>query len=261
MPEYSLKSKVVIVTGASSGIGRGCAEAFATEGAFVAITGRNEAALNEVAKKCIELGLPQDKVLAIVADHSKEEDNVRTVAETIAKFGQLDVVINNAGILVTGSTEALSLEDYDRQMNINTRAVFHMCKLAIPHLRKTKGNIVNVSSVTGLRSFPGVVSYNMSKAAVDHLTRCCCLEVAPDGVRVNAVNPGVIVTDVHRRSGMDDQRYQEFLEHCKSTHALGRAGQVPEVAAAVLFLASPLASFITGATLPVDGGRHAMCPR
>ena len=134
-------------------------------------------------------------------------------------------------------------------------------QLAIPHLKQSKGNIVNVSSVTGLRAFPGVVAYNLSKAGVDQLTRTAALELAEFGVRVNAVNPGVIVTELHKSGGMKEEEYKAFLEHSKSTHALGRAGSVEEVAKAIAFLASEDASFTTGASLPVDGGRSQMCPR
>merc|ERR1712002_891719 len=123
-------------------------------------------------------------------------------------------------------------------MNVNTRSVFLLMKLALPRILERKGNIINISSVTGLRAFPGVVAYNMSKAAVDQLTRTVALEVADRGVRVNAVNPGVIVTEVHKRGGMTDENYEKFLEHSKTTHAMGRVGQVREVARAVVFLAS-----------------------
>merc|ERR1712018_1036439 len=135
---------------------------------------------------------------------------------------------------------------------------FLLSQRAIPHLRKTRGSIVHVSSVTGLRAFPNVVAYNMSKAAVDQLTRTCALEVASRGVRVNAVNPGVIVTDVHKRAGMDDEKYDKFLEHSKTTHAMGRVGTVQEVAETIGFLASDSASFITGQTVAIDGGRSIM---
>jgi len=118
-----------------------------------------------------------------------------------------------------------------------------------------------VSSVNGIRSFPGVLAYNVSKAAVDQFTRCVALELAPKGVRVNSVNPGVIITELQRRGGLDQEAYVKFLEHAKVTHALGRPGEVKEVAAAIAFLASDEASFSTGISLPVDGGRHAMCPR
>lgn len=112
-----------------------------------------------------------------------------------------------------------------------------------------------------MRSFPGVLAYNISKAALDQFTQCVALELADRGVRVNSVNPGVIVTDIHKRGGMDEKAYAAFLEHSRTTHALGRAGNTTEVAESIAFLASDRASFITGGILPVDGGRHSMCPR
>ena len=115
--------------------------------------------------------------------------------------------------------------------------------------------------MNGIRSFPNVLAYNISKAALDQLTRCAAIELAPKGVRINSVNPGVIVTDLQKRGGLSDENYQKFLEHSKTTHALGRVGEVDEVAEAIAFLASSNSSFITGASLPVDGGRHALCPR
>lgn len=261
MAPTNLQNKVALVTGGSSGIGRGCAIALAAEGCKVAITGRNTDALKEVAKLCCEAGATEDKVFTIQGDLAKDDDCHRVVSETVAKFGQLDVLVNSAGILTSGGIEKISMEEYDRQMNVNTRSPFLMTKLALPHLLKTKGNIVNISSVTGLRAFPNVVAYNMSKAALDQLTRTVALEVADRGVRVNAVNPGVIVTECHKNGGMSEEAYAKFLEHGKTTHAMGRVGQVEEVASAVVFLASDQSSFITGTTLPIDGGRSIMCPR
>ena len=146
-------------------------------------------------------------------------------------------------------------------MEINLRSVFHLMSLAAPHLIACRGNIVNVSSVTGLRSFPGILAYCVSKAAVDQLTRCAALELAPKGVRVNAVNPGVVITEVHRRGGMDEERYAEFLEHSRTTHPLGRVGRPEEVADLIAYLASDQASWITGATYNIDGGRGQTCAR
>ncbi|XP_076064688.1 3-oxoacyl-[acyl-carrier-protein] reductase FabG-like [Oratosquilla oratoria] len=257
----SLKEKVVLVTGATSGIGKGCALDFAAEGCFLAITGRNVTALEEVTKACYEAGVPQGKVLAIPADLSRDEDCKKVISSTMSHFSKMDILVNSAGILKRGTLEDSTMEDYDEQMRINTRQIFLVTKLALPHLLATKGNIVNISSVTGLRSFPGVITYNMSKAALDQMTRTLALEVAEKGVRVNAVNPGVIVTEVHKRAGVDDEAYKKFLEHSKTTHAMGRVGDVQEVSKVVLFLASDHASFITGATLPIDGGRSVMCPR
>lgn len=166
--------------------------------------------------------------------------------------------MNSAGILVTGDTASGSLEDYDKCMNLNTRSAFILSQAVIPHLIKTKGNMVHISSVCGLRAFPGVIAYSMSKAAVDQMVRTCALELAAQGVRVNAVNPGVIVTEIHRNAGMNEEEYAAFLEKGKKTHALGRVGTVDEVAQSVAFLASNEAAFITGATLPIDGGRNIM---
>ena len=124
-------------------------------------------------------------------------------------------------------------------MDINVRAPFRLIRAAVPALTASKGAVVNVSSVTGTRAFPGVAAYCVSKAAVDQLTRVAALDLAPDGVRVNAVNPGVVVTNLHRRGGMDEARYAEFLERSKATHPLGRPGDAEEIAGLIAFLVSP----------------------
>lgn len=254
------KDKVVLITGASSGIGAGAAELFATKGAWLVLVGRNATNLGAVAAKCTPThGAPEP--LQIVGDVTKEADAVKIIETTIEKFKRLDVLVNSAGIIERGTIENTTLAQYDSVMNTNVRAIFYLTQLAVPHLVAVKGNIVVVSSVNGIRSFPGVLAYNISKSAVDQFTRCVALELAPKGVRVNSVNPGVIVTDIHRRGGMDDEAYAKFLEHSKTTHALGRVGDVKETAAAIVFLASDGASFITGVQLPVDGGRHVLCPR
>lgn len=252
--------KVVIVTGASSGIGAAAAVHFAELGGLLTIVGRNLEKLEETAKKITALTKGQVPLM-VKADMANDEDVKRIVADTLAKYGKINVLVNNAGVLETGTIENTSLEQYDRVMNTNIRAVYQLTMLAVPELIKSKGCIVNVSSVNGIRSFPGVLAYNISKAAVDQFTRCVALELALKGVRCNAVNPGVIITEIHKRGGMDEETYAKFLEHSKTTHALGRPGQVEEVTGAIAFLASDKASFITGASLPVDGGRHAMCPR
>uniref|UniRef100_A0A1A9WRZ7 Ketoreductase domain-containing protein n=1 Tax=Glossina brevipalpis TaxID=37001 RepID=A0A1A9WRZ7_9MUSC len=251
--------KIIIITGASSGIGAAVAVHLAKLGGQIIIVGRNVEKLQETAAKIQDV---RGKVpLIFQTDMTNDQDVKRIVNETIKKYGKINVLINNAGILETGTIENTSLEQYDRIMNINVRSVYHLTMLTVPHLIATKGNIVNVSSVNGIRSFPGVLSYNISKAAIDQFTRCVALELALKGVRCNSVNPGVIITEIHKRGGMNDETYTKFLEHCRTTHALGRVGQVEEVANTIAFLASDQASFITGVNLPVDGGRHAMCPR
>jgi len=258
--EYKLDGKVALITGASSGIGAATALHFAQLGAKLALTGRNLANLQETSQQCKTNGCKEEPLL-IVADLSAEDDTARVVRETVEHFKQIDILVNSAGILQNNTIENANLADYDRIMNINLRSVFHLTSLVAPHLIATKGNVVNVSSVTGLRSFPNVNTYCVSKSALDQMTRCSALELAAKGVRVNAVNPGVIKTEVHMRGGMSEERYAEFLKHCAETHALGRYGEPKEVATTIAFLASDAASFITGATIPVDGGRHAMCPR
>ncbi|XP_026324678.1 uncharacterized protein LOC113233714 [Hyposmocoma kahamanoa] len=249
--------KVVIVTGASSGIGAATAVFLSRLGAKLSLTGRNVENLLKVSQNC-------DKAAAtfvVPADLTKESDIESIVKQTVNHYGQLDVLVNNAGIIETGTIENTSLAQYDKLMNTNVRSIYYLTMLAVPHLLKTKGNIVNVSSVNGIRSFPGVLAYNVSKAAVDQFTRCVALELAPKGVRVNCVNPGVILTELQKRGGLSDEQYAAFLERSRETHALGRPGKPEEVAAAIAFLASDLATNITGVSLPVDGGRHAMCPR
>lgn len=248
--------KVILITGASSGIGAETAKYLAKLGASLALNGRNEDRLKTTAAE-----IEPKQCYLVPGDITIENDTHRVVNETIKHYGKLDVLINNAGILETGTIESTSLEQYDRVMNTNVRSIYHLTMLAVPHLLKTNGNVVNISSVNGIRSFPGVLAYNLSKAAVDQFTRCVALELAAKGVRCNSINPGVTVTNLHKTGGMNLEAYGKFLEHSKTTHAMGRPGNVSEVAAAIAFLASDLASFITGASLPVDGGRHAMCPR
>ncbi|XP_017130891.1 uncharacterized oxidoreductase TM_0325 [Drosophila elegans] len=255
----SFKDKVIIVTGASSGIGASTAVHLASLGGLLVIVGRNVDKLKETAEQIVAAG--GASALQVAADMNSESDVQSIVSATLDKYGRIDVLVNNAGILELGSIENTSLEQFDRLMNTNVRALYQLTMLATPELVKTKGNIVNVSSVNGIRSFPGVLAYNVSKAAVDQFTRCVALELAPKGVRVNSVNPGVIITELQRRGGLNEEAYAKFLEHAKNTHALGRPGEVKEVAAAIAFLASDEASFSTGISLPVDGGRHAMCPR
>lgn len=256
--DVELKGKIALVTGASSGIGRATALKFAGAGARVALIGRDEEALRVVAGEIAEAG---GEGFAIAADVTSEADAERAVVATVERFGGLDVLVNAAGGLASGTVENTALPAWDAMLNVNLRAVFHLMQLAIPHLEKDEGNIVNVSSVTGLRAFPGVLAYCVSKAGVDQLTRCAALELAGKKIRVNAVNPGVVRTQVHRRSGMTEEAYAAFLEHSRGTHPLGRVGEAEEIADLILFLASPRAAWITGATYSIDGGRAQTCAR
>ena len=250
--------KVVLVTGATSGIGRACALRFAAGGARIAAVGRNEDELSKLEK---EVGSTNNKTLLIRADLSRTDEAERVVDQTVKAAGGIDVLVNAAGHIATGSIEDTTLEAWDTMLNINLRAVFYLMQKAVPSLIQRRGNIVNISSVTGTRAFPGVLAYCVSKAGVDQLTRCAALELASKGVRVNAVNPGVVVTDIHKRGGMSEEQYEAFLERSKQTHPLGRVGQTNEIAELVFFLASDRASWITGSTYSIDGGRAQTCAR
>ncbi len=258
MNEKQFTGKVAFVTGATSGIGQACALAFASEGANVVCVGRKSEALKDIEQQIRELGTQS---LTIKADLSREQEAQRAVEESVRVIGGIDILVNAAGHISNGTIENTSFEAWDDMMNVNVRAVFQLMQKALPSLIERKGNIVNVSSVTGLRAFPGVLAYCVSKAALDQLTRCASLELAAKGVRVNAVNPGVVVTQIHKRGGMSEEAYAAFLEHSKQTHPLGRTGRPEEIAALVLYLASDQASWITGATYSIDGGRAQTCAR
>lgn len=250
--------KVVLVTGATSGIGRACAVKFGATGASVTAVGRNQEALRALQQEVEASG---GKMLPVPADLTAEGSAENVVSEAQNHFGGIDILVNAAGHISSGTIENTSVDAWDSMLNINLRAVFQLMQSAVPSLIERRGNVVNISSVTGLRSFPGVLAYCVSKAAVDQLTRCAALELAAKGVRVNAVNPGVVVTEIHRRGGMSDEDYAAFLERSKQTHPLGRVGQTDEIADLVLFLASNRAGWITGATYSIDGGRALTCAR
>lgn len=258
MATGTLAGRSALVTGASSGIGRATAELFAREDAALTLVGRSAAELERTADAVSAAGARARTVVADLRDAAARQRAVETATE---EYEGIDVLVNAAGVIGSGTVESTSLDDWREMMEVNVDAVFALMQLALPHLRARRGCVVNVSSVTGLRSFPGVLAYCVSKAAVDQLTRCAALELAADGVRVNAVNPGVVRTQLHRRAGMDEAAYASFLEHSTTTHPLGRVGEPEDIAAAILFLAAPGSEWITGETLSIDGGRHLTCAR
>lgn len=246
----SFIGKSVLITGASSGIGAGIAVAFAKTGANVAIIGRNEQKLKNVAAKCEKHGITP---LVLKKDISKEVDAKDVISKTKDKFGGIDVLVNNAGILRMASIMSENvMEAYDEVMNTNLRAVVYLTHLASPHIIKSKGNIINISSIAGrMANNPSCLSYSISKAAMDHFTRCIAAELAPKGVRVNVINPGPVLTDIADNSGVPAEAYWQMS---KEASALGRVSEVEEISDLVLFLASEKSRGITGSSFVTDNG-------
>lgn len=241
--------KVVLVTGGTSGIGRATALAFAQEGANVVVAGRRE---NEGAESVALIEQAGGKGLFVRADVSIEDDVANMVAKTVDAFGKLDFAFNNAGVLLESApiTEVTS-DIIDRIFAVNVRGVALCLKHEIPAILSSGGGgIVNTASFLGLRPYPNSAIYNASKFAVIGLTKSAALEFASQGVRVNAVCPGVIATPMNEEY-RQDEKGNAFLN---TMQPVGRIGRAEEVAAAVLYLCSPHASFTTGTTLSVDGG-------
>lgn len=244
------KGKVILVTGGSSGIGSACAKHFAKLGANVIIVGRNVDRLVEVSHEITSKGFAEP--LVIVADVTK--DSERIIKETVDRFGQLNVLVNNAGIMTEENIENITMDAFDFTMDVNLRSIVFLTQLAIPYLAKTQGNIVNVSSTAGVKAVPNLLSYCMSKSGLDMLTKCLALELAPKRIRVNSVNPAAIKTPLFKTMGIDNEAEQELFKAYQEKYPLGRVGEVSDTSAAIAYLASDSASFITGVLLPVDGG-------
>jgi NAD(P)-dependent dehydrogenase (short-subunit alcohol dehydrogenase family) len=241
--------KVALITGGTAGIGRATAIAFAERGANVVVTGRREA---EGAESVALIQKAGGQGLFVRADVSVESEIASSVALTLEHFGRLDFAFNNAGVGGEGRGTITAPGDvYDHIMNINVRGVFFSMKHQIPAILLSGGGaIVNNASILGLRPRAGSPIYSASKAAVIALSKSVALEFAPKGVRVNAVCAAIIETDLTEKIRSDDETRRNLL----ASHPVGRFGKSEEVAAAVVYLCSPEAAFITGAALPIDGG-------
>jgi NAD(P)-dependent dehydrogenase (short-subunit alcohol dehydrogenase family) len=259
-----LLDKKVIITGASSGIGKAAVQEAVNEGAQVVAIGRNEEKLKELQELT--------KCHYIVGDLTKPEECKRMVDEAAVLMGGISTLVNCAGVLKGGAlgSDAANLDNFQFNFTNNTQSVWSMMEHAIPHLKKNidedGASIVNISSVNGLQSFGGVAAYCAAKAAVDMLSRCAAIDLAPFKIRVNSICPGVVATELQKRGGLTDDAYTAFVERSKTvTHPLaiprGEIAQPQDVANLIVFLASDKAKWITGDNIKIDGGRSAMGAR
>lgn len=244
----NLENKIALVTGAGSGIGREIARTLAKEGVNVMIVGRTERNLQETASL-------HERIFYRTADITKTEEIENVLSDIKAKWGKLDILINNAGWSPIHPFEEETMEEFDKAFDINVRAVAELVLKALPMLKESKGNIVNISSTAIRNHLVNMSVYTAAKGAVDMFTKIWAKEFAPYGVRVNSVSPGPIETPIYDKLGVDGKEKSDHLARVTAGIPLGRFGKPEEVAPAVLFLASDaVASYITGSDYCVDGG-------
>ena len=247
----SLDGKVVLITGGAKGIGKGCAQVLSQRGAGIAIVD-----LDEVAGPLAVEGIEANggRAAFFRADVSKADDVQKMIARLLAAFGRLDVLINNAGYHISKNVEDTSEEEWDYILNTNLKSVFLCSKYAIPHLRKTRGAIVNMSSMVGLVGQRNAGAYSATKGGMIAMTRGMALDFAKDGIRVNCICPGWVETPLVEDWFSQQADPQAAKEYIYGKHPLGRIATPAEVGNAVVFLCSEASSFVTGVALPVDGG-------
>lgn len=248
-----LQNKVILLTGAGTGIGRACALAFAREGASLALVGRRKEKLEAVAKECG--GSP----LVISANLARQAEIERLVAEAAARFGRIDVLVNNAGIMIPGTAEQITEEQWDQTFQVNVKSLWQLSCAVLPHFRKRGGGaIINMASVLGINGARHRASYAPSKGAVVLLTKCMAIDHGHENIRVNAICPSFIETDltaaVLRNASDPDAVRRERI----AVHPIGRLGCPDDIAGLAVYLAGDASSWVTGAIYPVDGGYLAV---
>lgn len=242
------QGKTIIVTGSSHGIGEGIARRFAEEGANVVLNSRSEKDCRKVADT-----LDEARTLVVSGDVGRVDFARELMGKTVEKFGALDVLVNNAGVAASGSLAKATDDDIDRVIDINVKGVIYLCRAAIPELAKSKGSIVNISSVSGIGGDWTLPIYNASKGAVTNLTRGLALQLGHKGIRVNAVLPSVTRSDMTDGITSNDDLLKAFMNRLP----LGRIAEPEDIAGPVAFFASSDAQFVTGVNLEVDGGVSA----
>lgn len=249
-----LDAKTAIVTGGAGGIGLAIARRFHAEGARVVMC---DIKADKLPQACAQLSQRGERVHAVTADVTVEEDIQRTVAETVAKFGGVHVLVNNAGLLHFGKLDESAPSVWDRIMRTNAYAAWRFMVAVLPEMRRAGGGaIINISSINGIKAFPGAGLYCASKAALQMVSQVMAMEVAADNIRVNLILPGLVEDTDFVLEEVGAENLAGFYQSLRPLHPLGRSAKPEDVAKAALFLASEQSDFITGVLLNVDGGRH-----
>ena len=246
-----LKDKVAIVTGSSKGIGEGIARVFVEEGAKIAVICRNEEAGRKMTDELLKSG---GRAIFVKTDVTKSPDIQDMIRKVVHEFGQLDILVNNAGYHISKNAEETSEDEWEFIINTNLRSTFLCSKYAIPHLRKTKGTIINISSMVGLVGQPNAAAYSASKGGQIAMTKNMAIDFSPNGIRVNVICPGWIQTPLVEDWFSQQKDPEAARKYIYSRHPLGRIGTIEECGQAAAFLASAEASFITGSVITIDGG-------
>ena len=246
-----LEGKVAVVTGASKGIGASIAKHLAAEGAAVVV---NYASSREGADRVVsEITADGGRALAVQADVSKQEDITRLFTETKAAYGKVDILVNNAGVYAFATLEEIDAEHFHKHFNLNVLGLLLTTQQAVALFPESGGSVINISSVVSTARFPGASVYSGTKGAVDAITRSLAAELGPRGIRVNAINPGMVETEGVHSAGIAGS---EMEQQVTAMTPLGRIGQPQDIATAAVFLASADSSWVTGETFVISGGQR-----
>lgn len=243
-----LEKKIAIITGGGSGIGKAIARAFVREGARVVIAGRDP---KKLALAAAEIG---SDCVAVTADVSKPEDVQKLAAATLEKFQRINVLVNNAAMLLPGTAESLSEQEFDQTFDVNVRGVWLLSRAVLPHMRNSGGgSIINIGSVLSMLGARNRVAYSASKGAVAAMTKAMALDHAAENIRVNCICPGIVETELVAKFNLDENARRQRV----AMHPMGRFGMPEDVASAAVFLASDESGWTTGSVLTIDGGYSA----
>ncbi|MFC1693075.1 SDR family NAD(P)-dependent oxidoreductase [Candidatus Latescibacterota bacterium] len=249
-----LDGKTAIITGGGTGIGRAIAKRFHEEGAFVLICGRRKEKLSEAAGFISSSG---ERVFSITVDVTVEEDIIRLLKTTVEQTGKLNILVNNAGIMRFGGLHETPVEEWELMVTTNAFAPWRLMVHAVPYMREAGGgSIINLSSIAGIKAFPGAGVYCMSKAALQTLSQVMAMETASDNIRINCILPALVEDTELAIPIFGSEHVQDFWDKARSLHPMGRNGKPTDISDAALFFASEQSSWITGTLLSVDGGRH-----